>query len=53
MKVITSLGYDNTLISSEYNNSSFYKIIFKKLNYYKQKKYELISDEYQKEKIFQ
>jgi len=42
---------DNTLISSEYNNSSFFiKSYLKNWNYYKTKKYELISDEYQKEK---
>ena len=42
---------DNTLISSEYNNSSFFiKSYLKNWDYYKTKKYELISDEYQKEK---
>ena len=42
---------DNTLISSEYNNSSFFiKSYLKNWNYYKTKKYEQISDEYQKEK---
>ena len=42
---------DNTLISSEYNNSSFFiKSYLKNWNYYKTKKYELISNEYQKEK---
>ena len=42
---------DKTLISSDYNNSSFFiKSYLKKWNYYKKNKRELVSDEYQKEK---
>ena len=42
---------DKTLISSDFNNSSFFiKSYFKNWNYYKSNKKELVSDEYQKEK---
>ena len=42
---------DKTLVNSDFNNSSFFiKSYLKKWNYYNSKKYELISNEYQKEK---
>ena len=42
---------DKTLISSDFNNSSFFiKSYLKKWNYYKSNKKELVSDEYQKAK---
>ena len=42
---------DKTLVNSDFNNSSFFiKSYLKKWGYYKSKKYELISNEYQKEK---
>ena len=42
---------DKRLINSDYNNSSFFiRSYLKNWNYYKTKKYELVSDEYEKEK---
>ena len=42
---------DKTLINSDFNNSSFFiKSYLKKWDYYKSKKHDLISNEYQKEK---